>query len=162
MDVFRGVENIPTHLRCAIVTIGKDVIIVNDDVEIAAAAGADGVHVGEGDTSVSVARARLGEKAVIGYSTHSIADVHAVNALSVDYVGFGAVFPTATKGVDHPVPGLAGLREAVRVSRHPVVAIGGITAVNLAAVRACGASGYAVLSAITQAADVGAAVRALR
>ena len=128
--------------------------IINDRLEIALAAGADGLHIGQGDMPALAARAALGAGRLLGLSTHTQAQVHAANALPVDYIGFGAVFKTATKAADHPVPGPSGLAEAVSGACHPVVAIGGITVETVEAVKAAGASAYAVLSAITQAADI--------
>lgn len=135
--------------------------IVNDFLDIAIEVRADGLHLGQQDLSVEVARRALGPQAVIGLSTHDLDDVVMAGERPINYIGFGAVFPTATKSnPSHPVPGLAQLREAVRLSPYPVVAIGGITAANVTLVRETGAAAYAVLSAIGQAADVQAAVKA--
>lgn len=134
--------------------------IVNDFVEIACACDADGVHVGQGDMPVTEIRRLLGSDRIVGLSTHCLADVDAANGLPVDYIGFGAVFATPTKGRDHPVPGIAALREAAVVSRHPVVAIGGISPENVSLVLQTGVEHYAVLSALTGAHDIEKRVRA--
>lgn len=144
---------------CALKSEFAFTFIVNDFLDVALAAGADGVHVGKNDVSVEDARAQLGPDKLIGLSTHSLEEVKRANALPVDYIGFGAIFKTATKGKTHPVQGVDRLREAVALSTHPVVAIGGITADTLLSVLQTGVPSYAVLSAITQAPDVLEAAR---
>ncbi len=135
--------------------------MVNDSLEIALAVGADGLHLGQGDGSPLAAREALGPTRLLGLSTHSLEEVRAANALPLDYIGFGAIFQTATKGPTHPVQGLSGLAAAVSESRHPLVAIGGVSPERVPAVLETGAAAYAVISAIGEAADVGAVVRLL-
>ena len=108
----------------------RALVIVNDRADVALAAGAAGVHVGDEDLPVAAAREVLGANAIIGYSTHSIADVEAASALPADYIGFGPVFASPTKaGVREP-RGVDLLAAACRASKLPVVAIGGVTLAN--------------------------------
>lgn len=114
--------------------------IVNDRPDIALLCDADGVHVGQDDLPVSEVRSIVGERMIVGLSTHSIAQATAAQSLKgVDYIGFGPVYPTTTKAVPDPVVGTALLTEVVGFSRLPVVAIGGIFPENIATVIAAGA-----------------------
>ncbi|WP_375490717.1 thiamine phosphate synthase [uncultured Jatrophihabitans sp.] len=142
---------------------GTDVpLLVNDRVDLVAAIGAAGAHVGQGDTSPSEARAVLGRDALLGLSVQSVEHVRAAAGADVDYLGVGPVWTQATK-TDAAVPcGPAGLRAIVRASPWPCVAIGGIDETRAAAVRATGASGVAVVSAVCAARDPRAATAALR
>jgi thiamine-phosphate pyrophosphorylase len=120
-------------------------VIVNDRVDVAVAAGADGVHLGSGDLPVDVAR-RLAPELVIGSTCRSRAAVQAAAEAGADYAGVGPVFATYSKaGLPDPV-GVPGLRAATGVL--PVVAIGGISAEEAAAVVAAGAQGTAVIGGI--------------
>jgi thiamine-phosphate pyrophosphorylase len=133
-------------------------LIVNDDVELAAAAGAAGVHLGEDDADVAAARARLGANAIIGVSCYdSIERACRLANTGVDYLAFGAFFPSPTKPVARKAtPRL--LHEANALGL-PLVAIGGITANNGAALIEAGADYLAVISAVFGAKDVRAAAR---
>lgn len=138
-------------------------LIINDRPDIAALAGAQGVHLGQDDLPAAVARRLLPAPALIGVSTHDLRQVAAAKAEGVaDYLGFGPVFPTRSKERPDAVVGLDGLRDAVRAAAPlPVVAIGGIDEERLAAVRATGASGAAVISAFLSAPDPAGALRQL-
>ncbi len=106
-------------------------LIVNDHPEIAKAIGADGVHVGRDDPPIPEARALLGPRAIIGASAYGDLDLALrLQEEGADYVAFGAMFPSPTKP-DEPVVPLEVLREARKVLRIPIVAIGGITLENL-------------------------------
>jgi thiamine-phosphate pyrophosphorylase len=133
-------------------------LIVNDDVELAAAIGAAGVHLGEHDVDISRARARLGAGAVIGVSCYDSLDrARQLVAAGADYLAFGAFFTSATKpGARRATPAL--LRAAKSLSR-PLVAIGGITADNAQPLLDAGADFLAVTSGVFQAADPAAAAR---
>jgi len=131
-------------------------LLVNDDVDAAALAGADGVHLGQDDGDIATARARLGPGALIGRSTHSLAQVARAAAEGADYLGFGPVFPTRTKADADRVVGLDGLRAAVAATSLPVVAIGGIDRDRLPELRRTGVHGWAVVSALLEAARAGA------
>jgi thiamine-phosphate pyrophosphorylase len=135
-------------------------LLVNDRLDVARIAGADGVHLGQRDLRPSDARRVLGGDAVVGLSTHTLEQVDAAAGEPVDYVAFGPVFPTRTKSDPDAVVGLELLRQARARCRRPLVAIGGITLANAAAVAAAGADGAAVISALLSAADLEAAARA--
>jgi thiamine-phosphate pyrophosphorylase len=121
--------------------------IVNDRVDVARLANADGVHLGQDDLSPADARPLLGSDRLIGFSTHSVAQVEAALALPIDYLAIGPVFATASKARPDPVVGLEGVRTAIeRAGRIPVVAIGGITFARAPDVLACGAASIAVIS----------------
>lgn len=124
-------------------------LIINDRVDIALVLGASGVHLGQDDLPPDVARKLLGDDAIIGYSTHSVSQAIAAAVLPIDYIAIGPIFPTGTKTNPDPVVGLEGLR-AVReaIGNMPLVAIGGITESNAAAVIESGANSVAVISAL--------------
>ncbi len=137
-------------------------VLVNDRADVALAAGADGVHLGEEDLPIATARRILGPEALIGYSTARVDLARAAAAESASYLGVGDVFGTTSKpDADMPI-GLAGLSAMVASIRLPVVAIGGVTAENAAAAVGAGAQGVAVIRAVLAADDVAAAARALR
>jgi len=135
------------------------ILIVNDDVELASAVDADGVHLGRDDASVAAARERLGPLALIGASCYdSLVRAEAAIATGADYVAFGSFFASAVKPdavrADTSLLSVAKMRWNVGV-----VAIGGITAANAGSLLAAGADSVAVLSAVFGAADVKAAAR---
>jgi thiamine-phosphate pyrophosphorylase len=135
-------------------------LIVNDSVELALAAGADGVHVGRDDAAPAVARAAL-PHGIVGVSCYATPEAARVAAQAgADYVGIGSVFASATKpgAVRAPLDDIARARRAGGL---PVAAIGGITAANVAQVAAAGAAMAAVISALFDAPDVAGAARAL-
>jgi thiamine-phosphate pyrophosphorylase len=133
-------------------------LILNDDVELARASGAAGVHLGEDDSGVAAARATLGPDAIIGVSCYdSLQRAREAAAAGADYLAFGAFFPSITKpGARHATPGL--LRDA-REFGLPMVAIGGITHENGGSLIKAGADYLAVVSALFGARDVRAAAR---
>ncbi len=135
--------------------------IVNDDVEVALACGADGVHVGQEDMAAGEVRRRIGAERILGVSVHTVAEAEEAVRNGADYLGLGAVFPTATKtDVDRmPPETLRAIRAAVEV---PLVAIGGICRDNIGQLAGSGVDGVALVSAIFAAADVQAACRELR
>ena len=124
-------------------------LIINDRVDIALAVGAAGVHLGQDDLPPDAARRLLGTQAVIGYSTHSLAQALEAVTLPIDYLAIGPIFTTGTKESPDPVVGLDGLR-AVRaaIGNLPLVAIGGITPVNTPEVLQAGADSAAMISAL--------------
>ena len=122
-------------------------IIVNDRVDIALAARADGVHIGQDDLPVERARMLLGLDAMIGLSTHSLEQARAAIHSPVDYIAIGPIFETSTKGAADRVVGLAGLRSVREaVGEFPLVAIGGIDRTNALSVLEAGADSVAVIS----------------
>ena len=137
-------------------------LIVNDRVDVALAAGSDGVHLGQSDMEYRNARALLGPDAIVGLSVETSAQADEAESLDADYLGVSPIFPTPTKTdtvAAWGIEGLAALREA---SRHVLVAIGGINATNAAEVIHAGADGIAVVSAICAARDPEEAARELR
>jgi len=135
-------------------------LIINDRIDIALASGADGVHVGPEDLSVRIARQLMGEGKIIGASASSVDEAVLFQAQGADYLGVGAMFPTATKEGTEQV-GLADLRAIKAAVRVPVVAIGGINAENAGPVMETGVDGVAVVSAIMARADIREAARHL-
>jgi thiamine-phosphate pyrophosphorylase len=128
-------------------------LIVNDRLDVALAAGADGVHLGQTDLPVADAR-RLAPALWIGVSTHDLAQVRAACEAGADYLGFGPVFATTTKQRPDPVQGLDGLRAAVvAAGGRPVVAIGGMTAAAAGEVHRAGAHAICAISAVNAARD---------
>ncbi|MBN2905278.1 MAG: thiamine phosphate synthase [Rhodobacteraceae bacterium] len=136
-------------------------LIVNDRLRVALAAGAAGLHVGQTDGDPVRLRAALGPRALLGLSIEDAAQLRGLAPGTVDYIGAGPVRATPSKP-DHADPiGLAGLGRIVALSPVPVVAIGGIGRADAAAIRATGAAGMAVVSAIAGAVDPRAAARDL-
>ena len=135
--------------------------IINDNVEIAARTGADGVHVGQEDLEAGRVRALLGPDKIIGVSAHNVVEALAAQAAGADYLGAGAAFVTGTKTDAKPIS-----RETIRAVTAavdiPVVAIGGITRDNLPELKGCGLDGVAVVSALFAQPDVRAAAEELR
>jgi thiamine-phosphate pyrophosphorylase len=130
------------------------VFIINDYVDVAVDIGADGVHVGANDMPVEEVKARVPEGMLVGYSSHSTLEARAAVDSGADYVAFGAIFPTCTKGPGHPVQGVAALGEVVQVVGAPVVAIGGINRENIASVLETGVSSVAMITALSTAKSV--------
>ncbi len=130
-------------------------LVINDRADVALALGADGVHLGQDDLPPGAARALLGEGAIIGFSTHSVAQAAEAARMSVNYVAIGPVFQTSSKEKPDPVVGLEGVRRVRGSMREtlPLVAIGGITAENARAVLDAGADSVAVVSALLSAPD---------
>jgi thiamine-phosphate pyrophosphorylase len=135
--------------------------ILNDRPDLVAAAGADGVHVGQDDTPVAEARRIVGADRLIGLSTHSPAQIDAAAATDADYIGVGPVHATPTKP-GRPAVGLELVDYAAGHARTPFFAIGGIDLTNVDAVRAAGAERVAVVRALTDAEDPEATARVLR
>jgi thiamine-phosphate pyrophosphorylase len=142
-------------------------LLINDRVDIALAAGADGVHVGWDDMEPTEARRLLGQQAIIGLSIKTPAQVEAAPLGALDYVCVGGVFATNSKENPDPPIGIAGFKRLAadlraRAENLPVGAIAGIDATNAAEVVAAGADGVAVISALSLAHDPQAAAQELR
>lgn len=135
--------------------------IINDDLDIALACGADGVHVGQDDMPAAEVRRRAGRDLIVGVSAHNPEEARKAAADGADYLGAGAVFGTATKQNVTPLSheGLKAICAAVDI---PVVAIGGIGADNLMQLKGTGVDGVAVVSALFGAKDIEASARHLR
>ncbi len=126
-------------------------LVINDRIDVALAADADGVHIGQSDMSYSDARAILGSDKIIGLSVETQQEVLEANELDVDYIGISPIFATPTKLDTFQPFGLEGCREAVANSKHPSVAIGGMNKTTIPDVMSCGVDGVAVVSAIVSA-----------
>ncbi len=137
-------------------------LIINDRVDIALAAGADGVHLGQQDLPQASARKLLGPNKIIGRTGHSLEQALAAQTQGADYVSCGPIFQTFSKADAHPPAGLELIREYKRQIEIPWVCIGGITAANLPQITAAGATRIAVISAISQANDPASAAGQLR
>ena len=135
--------------------------IVNDRVDVAAVAGADGVHLGQEDLPCRAARELLGPAAVVGISATSYQEALEAEADGADYLGVGPIFPTPSKRDAAPAMGLSELAKIRAAVRIPIVAIGGIDEENAEAVLRAGADGIAVISALTGAPDMVEAARRL-
>ena len=136
-------------------------LIVNDRVDVALAAAADGVHLGQDDMDLPAARALAGEGKILGLSVSSRQEVSAAPWAIADYAGFGACFATPTKP-DAQIAGLSALSAARAQIDIPLIAIGGINEDNAARAIAAGADGVCVISAICAADDPARAARSLR
>lgn len=153
-------------LRAALAGTGVP-LVVNDRVDVALAAGADGIHIGRDDMDAATARRLLGPDAIIGLTVKNEADADSAIAAPIDYACIGGVFETLSKHNPDPPVGLDGfrtLRERIRAAKPdlPVGAIAGIDTVRAGEVVRAGASGIAVISAIFRADDIAAATRELR
>lgn len=128
--------------------------IINDDVELAIAIDADGVHVGQDDENAGLVRDWLGPNKILGVSTHTLEEVQQAIADGADYVGMGPVYATNSKADAKPVAGTKLIQKTVSLYPDlPIVGIGGITPDNFAPVLQAGASGVSLISAIASAAD---------
>lgn len=137
----------------ALTTAAGATLIINDDVALAKHCAADGVHVGQDDTSAREARSQLGQSAIVGVSAGTIDEAEQAIADGADYIGVGCVFKTATKlDAGQPI-GTQTLHDIVQVvnGRVPVVAIGGVSIQNAKLCRDVGANGVAVVSAVMNA-----------
>lgn len=137
-------------------------LIINDRLDIALAAKADGLHLGQTDLPVEVARKLLGPRAIIGLSVETSEQLTRARNLPVDYLALSPVFLTSTKTDTAPAWGLEGIAEARKITSQPLVAIGGLNKTNVPEVIKAGADGVAVVSAICAAEDPEEAARNLR
>jgi thiamine-phosphate pyrophosphorylase len=147
-------------LKALLVPLGVP-LVINDRLDVALAAGADGVHVGQEDMPCELVRQFMGPRAIIGLSVETWADVVRAQDQDVDYLGVSPVFPTPTKTDTKAAWGFEGIARIRAFSRHPLVAIGGLNAANAARAVRAGAGGIAVVSAICASPDPCAAAREL-
>ncbi len=134
--------------------------VMNDRADIAALAGAGGVHVGQDDLPVEAARRICGADCWVGVSTHNLDQFRAAAATSADYIAVGPIFPTATKENPDPVVGVEFIRQVRALTPKPLVAIGGITVERAAEVYAAGADSIAVAADLASAPDLPDRIRA--
>jgi thiamine-phosphate pyrophosphorylase len=136
--------------------------VVNDRFDLALAADADAVHLGQTDLPPDRVARALDGRLAIGRSTHTLEQVHTASSEPIDYLAFGPIYGTRSKDSEYSARGLALLGEVVSIAaRRPVVAIGGIALLNLDDVISAGACGAAVISAVVGARDPVAATREL-
>jgi thiamine-phosphate pyrophosphorylase len=135
--------------------------IVNDRADVAALAGASGVHVGQEDLGVEEARAVVGRSKLVGVSTHNRTQFEKAAASSADYIAVGPIFSTSTKSNPDPVVGTEFIRQVRPLTDKPIVAIGGISLERAGDVVRAGADSVAVISGILRAPDPGARAREL-
>jgi len=128
--------------------------IVNDRCDLALALEADGVHLGQDDLPLEDARNILGEKKIIGISTHRPEEVIAATKGGADYIGFGPIFPTTTKADHEPVVGITGLKRVRSLTTLPIFAIGGITVESVPAIQQAGGNGVAIASVVYHSKNV--------
>ncbi len=126
-------------------------LLIDDHVDVMLAVGAEGVHLGQTDLPIDVARSILGPEAIIGATATTRAQAEAACEAGASYIGFGPVFPTSSKARVDSVKGLDGLEEVCRSVPIPVIAIAGITPQRVRPVLQAGAHGIAVMTAITLA-----------
>jgi thiamine-phosphate pyrophosphorylase len=137
--------------------------IVNDRPDIALAVGADGVHIGQKDLPPQVVRKLIGERAILGMSTHTLSEVAGATKLKeLSYISFGPVFPTKTKENAGAPVGTEKLCKAVKLSSLPVVVVGGINFENIHSVLTCSPAGVAVAGAILSSENPEESTKALR
>jgi thiamine-phosphate pyrophosphorylase len=136
-------------------------LVINDHLDVAAAVGSEGVHVGQDDDAVAKARAVVGSSCFVGKSTHSHAQAENAQAEGADYIGFGPLYATGTKPDYVPI-GLNDIAEVHRRVWLPIFCIGGVNSARLDEVVAAGAKRVVAVSAFLLAADVSSEVRALK
>lgn len=137
-------------------------LIINDDVLLCQAIDAAGVHLGQSDQDAIEARACLGREKIIGLSVNSMQEIRQANALPIDYIGVGSVFETSSKLDVATIWGVDKLAQAVALSTHPVVAIGGINVDNAGSVLQTGVKGIAAIAAFHQADELNNVVQQLK
>jgi thiamine-phosphate pyrophosphorylase len=136
--------------------------VVNDRVDVAIASHAHGVHLGQDDFPIPLARKLLGEEAIIGGSASSLEEARKCLLEGADYIGFGPVYPTTSKEDARPVGGLGLLKQIVEAIPLPIIAIGGISRDNMPLVMQAGVHGIAVISAVCCQEDPKEAAKCLR
>jgi len=145
-------------LSLALVPLGVT-FVVNDRADVAALAGAGGVHVGQEDLAVEDARAVVGPERLVGVSTHNRAQFEQAAGTSADYIAVGPIFSTSTKSNPDPVVGTEFIRQVRPLTDKPIVAIGGITLERAAEVVRAGADSVALISDILRARNPGERAR---
>ena len=149
------------HLVRRITQGSKTIFILNDDPEVAALVEADGVHLGQDDMPLALARERYPTIPRFGLSTHNLEQVRQAGSQAPDYIGVGPVYPTPTKAIPDPTLGLTTLRAMLAEAPCPAVAIGGIDVTRLGEVIGAGAKNLAVVRAVCQSSNPYQAIRNL-
>lgn len=147
-DVLRMADGVANVFRAP-----DSFLLLNDHAHLVQRTGWDGVHIGQGDGSVSAARELAGEDAIIGLSTHTPEQAEAAHPQDVDYIACGPVYTTSTKADAEAVVGLCGLQAVRAMTNKPLVAIGGITLHRAPDVRRSGADSVALISALVPHSD---------
>ena len=149
-------------LRFRQITSNKNILlIINDHLDVALCVDADGIHLGQDDLPVDVAR-RLAPNLIIGASTHSVNEAKRAEALGADYVNIGPIFSTKTKSDVHHFLGSSAISSIARCIQIPFTVMGGINESNLQEVLSCGAKKVAMVTAITKAEDIDNTVKRIR
>lgn len=139
-----------TAKRLREITAGhRATLIINDEIDLALAVRADGVHLGQDDLPLWVARKVLGKGAIVGLSTHNLEQAVQAEAEGADYIGFGPIFRTGTKESPYPPLGLEAIAEVKKRVQIPLYAIGGIQEVHIGRILSSGAAGVAAISALS-------------
>ncbi|WP_305846127.1 thiamine phosphate synthase [Photobacterium kishitanii] len=153
-EFIQHAQAIKTILQQVYTATGHHIpLIINDRVDVALVVNADGVHLGQTDMPVTLARKLLGNDKLIGLSIETEQQLLDSASLPIDYIGLSAIFATTTKNNLLTYWGIEGLQHAAAISRFPIVAIGGINHSNLTAIMEAGADGVAIVSAISHAED---------
>ncbi len=155
----RALTALAQRVRALTAAVGA-LLLINDRLDVALAAGADGVHLGQDDLPIADAR-RLAPDLILGASTHDIAEVRAAEAAGASYVNIGPLFPTGTKRWTGAFLGIEGLRRIAPHVNLPFTVMGGIKQAHIPELLCAGAQTIAVVTAITAAADPRAAAAAL-
>jgi len=145
VDLARGLHQITSQASIP--------LIVNDHAEVAREVPVEGVHVGQEDDSIAVARAKVGRPILVGKSTHGLEQARAAQSEGADYIGFGPIFPTPTKPDYTPI-GLADIGQVHADVSLPIFCIGGIKMDNLVPLIAAGARRVAIVSGLLKAPDI--------
>ncbi|PSV10680.1 thiamine phosphate synthase [Photobacterium kishitanii] len=153
-EFIQHAQAIKTILQQVYTATGHHIpLIINDRGDVALVVNADGVHLGQTDMPVTLARKLLGNDKLIGLSIETEQQLLDSASLPIDYIGLSAIFATTTKNNLLTYWGIEGLQHAAAISRFPIVAIGGINHSNLTAIMEAGADGVAIVSAISHAED---------
>ncbi len=137
-------------------------LIVNDNLDLCLKLNAAGLHLGQSDGDVQKARQLLGPNRIIGLSVNTIAQLEKANKLSINYVGIGTIFPTQNKANIQTMWGISGLQKAVKISKYPIIAIGGIDESNAALVMETGVKGIAAIGAFHNSVSPETTIKNLR
>ncbi len=155
-------EMVEEAIRLNTLCEGRALFLVNDRVDVALAADADGVHIGQDDMPFELARRLLGPGRIIGLTVHDVAEALEAERIGADYVGLSPIFATSTKTDAGNACGVEMIAEVKRHIRIPIVVIGGISKANVAETVLAGADAAAAISAVVRAGDVRLEVAAFR